>query len=346
MKKYLKKGSIVSVFMMMILLLQGFTVFAEDTSYSNMSSTPNNTSVTTIWNSMYKSGVDAFYSKLHTVSNSSYLKSTTIDGKTENYYLMEIKVHSSWESGKRYTIYTDTTNTTSAAYKYIPYYSNGYYTTWYPSGYSFKDGIFVIPSLYYQKNSYSNYYYYFKLYDLFYNKDYSFSYMDLNSKPYFSSSNLTNDARILYGRACWYSDLSGSNTLTSINRKTGNKVTSNSIYFKSNSEFENGILMNDNTYAFISSIKGISSSKYVSGYTLFIIDPDTLGIKNSIPLSKSYSLSLSDYGNLILKNSSDSLIISGTTLNITDTDSKATTGSAVNIETTGSAIMASSSINY
>lgn len=293
--------------------------FAEDFYVSGMSSTPNGESYNSVWESLSVSlyGPDAFWSRFHTPTGSSYLESTTIDGKTEDYYLLNIDVHSSWQHGDRYTIYT----TSESGYKAVPYYHNGYYNTWFPSNkFNFQHGVFYAPKLDWKKYSWSKGYYKFHLYDLFYDKNYSLDYFDYyGNKPYFYSEKISNENIIFYGNASVYRDGSGSNILVSIDRKTGYKRTSGSIYFKDNSEFTRGVLMNSNTYAFISSVDK-STGKYKTSYTLYIIDPVTLSIKNKIKIDKNYLLDLDENGNLLLKNGDDDIIIDGDSLTVVEDD--------------------------
>jgi hypothetical protein len=264
---------------------------AADSVTPNMSKTPGNISVSAAFDKIKANGSGSSWYKVSVV-DSNYLKSTTINGVTQHYWLLKVYYYSSnW----------------GTVYGYIPYnqdfktpknFDNGYFSNGYPSAGQLIDGVFS-HDLEYTKYSWSSGYKRHYMYDFFSGRDYTFEYFDYTGKPYFTSNKFTNDDRIIYGRTYWFNDGSGNNELSRIDRKTGAKIVKTNILFSSNQELENGVLLNDHVMAFVST---------KNGYRLYIIDLNNLNILQTVTLRYNSTIDItSSPGSLIVRGGSDTV---------------------------------------
>jgi len=259
-------------------------VYAE-----TMPNTPNNESLTEVWDKLKANNSNMF----GTPVSSTYLTSVTREGVTQYYWQMKVLYSYSGHSSYGYFIYNN-------EYKAIPPYYTGSYYVWYDTSVmNFKDGVFWANNLYYNKYPWASEYRKQVVYDFFTGKDYTIEYIELvSTEPYQISTKTLNEDRILRISGKGY------HTITRIDRNTGTQTTRSDIYF-TNGEFENGVLIGNDIYAFVSS---------QNGYKLYIINLNDLSILNTISLNGYATLSTNMIpGYLVVKYSNGSGIALDTT---------------------------------
>lgn len=251
----------------------------SDQVFNNKYSTPQNEDVTVAFQKIKAANPSINYSSSLKAIGSKYLLSTTIDGVTQDFYVMEI-------------VYTTTFHVEDHGlivynqnYKSHPLYNNGLYEKGFdgfsygnPKGnYSyltFKAGIIssYVP-IFTSKEVFGEYrdFYLFDFFNPSINIKKSGGYDKNATHPYFVSW-VSAGNRIIYGRAYWFGDGSGSNTLTRIDRITGAQISNNNIPFITNNEFEIGTTLTYDTYSYTSTTP--------KNFGTYKIDLNTLQITN------------------------------------------------------------------
>jgi hypothetical protein len=223
-------------------------MFAEPVDYNaGLPATPNNENYNSVFNKIKAANPGISYYGIQPLG-SVYLKSYKANGVTKHFWAMNVLyVTSFYLEDYGYIVYDEN-------YKSHRLLDNGYWKAGFGGDFGLTKGIFMDDERF-QKYDWAepHEYHYHYIHDFLYNRDYTFEYHDyLADQPYFTSTKTSNEDRIIYGRAEWYSDGSGRNVLTRIDRATGAKITTNNILFSTNAEFENGYLESENVYVFYS----------------------------------------------------------------------------------------------
>ncbi|BAH06880.1 hypothetical protein [Clostridium kluyveri] len=234
-----------------------------DQVLQNKYNTPQNESVATAFEKIKQANPSIDYSSRLTAIASQYVYSTTINGVTQDFYVMEIVYTTSfYVEDHGLIIYNQN-------HKSHPLYDNGLYKKGFDGlCYGNPNGNYTYLSV--RAGTLSAYvpiytsdgsggkiwgeYRDFYLFDFFnpsINLKTSGGYDPNAVHPYFVSW-VTAGNRIIYGRAFWFNDNSGSNILKRIDRITGAEVSNNNISFRTNNEFESGTALTYDTYTYTS----------------------------------------------------------------------------------------------
>ncbi|WP_373844455.1 hypothetical protein [Clostridium sp.] len=250
-----------------------------DQVLQNKYNTPQNESVAAAFEKIKQANPSIDYSSRLTAIASQYLYSTTINGVAQDFYVMEIVYTTSfYVEDHGLIIYNQN-------YKSHPLYDNGLYKKGFdgicygnPNGnytyLSVRAGtVSTYVPIYTNSRAFGEYrdFYLFDFFNPSINLKISGGYDPNAVHPYFVSW-ITAGNRIIYGRAFWFNDNSGSNTLKRIDRITGAEVSNNNISFKTNNEFESGTALTYDTYNYTS-----TAPENPGTYT---IDLNTLQILN------------------------------------------------------------------
>ncbi|PWK14253.1 hypothetical protein [Tumebacillus permanentifrigoris] len=218
---------------------------------ASVPSTPSNENINTVWSKIKAANPGVEFSTNVPLA-SIYKNSTVMNGVIQHYWYMEIRYTTSfYYDDIGYIIYND-------QYKTFQLLDNGLWLAGYPASLRLSLGIFS-DNENYKKYSWANPgdYHHFYLFDYYYKRDYTVEYIDISgTHPYFTSDKTSNDKRIIYGVANWFSDGSGNNELVRIDRATGQMIKVSNILFANNAEFENGTFESDNVYTFHSTKDG------------------------------------------------------------------------------------------
>ncbi|MCB2356706.1 hypothetical protein [Clostridium estertheticum] len=251
----------------------------SDQVFNNKYTTPLNENVTAAFEKIKIANPSINYSPSLKAIGSQYLLSTTINGVTQDFYVMEIVYTTSfYVEDHGLIIYNQN-------YKSHPLYNNGHYEKGFdgfsygnPKGkysyLSFKAGIIssYVP-IYTSKTTFGEYrdFYLFDFFNPSINLKESGGYDKNATHPYFVSWVSTGN-RIIYGRSYWFGDGSGNNNLARIDRITGAQISNNNLPFITNNEFESGILSTYDAYSYTSTVP-LNSGTYK-------IDLNTLQLTN------------------------------------------------------------------